>query len=43
MFTNYHILNIFDYFCAWNAQLRTETAKTDMDIQRYNRLKAELV
>jgi len=40
MFLNYCILNIFDYICAQNAQCWARIIKSDMEIQRYNRLKA---
>ena len=40
MFTDYHILNIFDYLCAQNAQCWARITKSDMEIQKYNRLKA---
>ena len=43
MFTNYHILDIFDYICAQNAQCWARITKSDMEIQRYNRLKIVLV
>ena len=42
MFTNYHILDIFDYICAQNAQCWARITKSDMEIQRYNRLKIVL-
>ena len=42
MFTNYCIHNIFDYICAQNAQCLARTTKSDMEIQRYNRLKAAI-
>ena len=42
MFTNYCILNIFDYICAQNAQCWARITKSDMEIQRYNRLKIVL-
>ena len=38
MFMNYCILNIFDYICAQNAQCWARITKSDMNIQRYNRL-----
>ena len=38
MFLNYCILNIFDYICAQNAQCWARIIKSDMEIQRYNRL-----
>ena len=40
MFTNYCIYNIFDYICAQNAQCWAKITKSNMEIQRYNRLKA---
>ena len=42
MFTNYCILNIFDYICAQNAQCWAGITKSNMEIQRYNRLKAAI-
>ena len=42
MFTNYCILNIFDYICAQNAQCWARIIESDMEIQRYNRLKIVL-
>ena len=42
MFTNHPILDIFDYICAQNAQCRARITKSDMEIQRYNRLKIVL-
>ena len=42
MFTNYHILDIFDYICAQNAQCWARITKSNMEIQRYNRLKIVL-
>ena len=39
MFTNHPILDIFDYICAQNAQCWARITKTDMEIQRYNKLK----
>ena len=42
MFMNYCILNIFDYICAQNAQCWAIITKSDMEIQRYNRLKAAI-
>lgn len=42
MFTNYHILDFFNYICAQNAQCWAKTTKSDMEIQRYNRLKIVL-
>ena len=40
MFRNYHNLDIFDYICTQNAQYWARMTKSDMVIQRYNRLKA---
>ena len=42
MFTNHPILDIFDYFCAQNAQCWARITKSNMEIQRYNRLKIVL-
>ena len=42
MFTNHPILDNFDYICAQNAQCWTRITKSDMEIQRYNRLKATI-
>lgn len=42
MFTNYHILDFFDYICAQNAQCWARITKSDMEIQSYNRLKAAI-
>ena len=42
MFTNYCIHNIFDYICAQNAQCWARITKSNMEIQRYNRLKIVL-
>ena len=42
MFTNYHNLDIFDYICAQNAQCWAGITKSNMEIQRYNRLKIVL-
>ena len=42
MFLNYCILNIFDYICAQNAQCWARITKSEMEIQRYNRLKIVL-
>ena len=42
MFTNYRILDIFDYICAQNAQCWARITKSNMEIQRYNRLKIVL-
>ena len=38
MFTNCYILDIFDYLCAQNAQCWARITKSDMKIQRYNKL-----
>ena len=40
---NYCILNIFDYICAQNVQCWARITKSNMEIQRYNRLKIVLV
>ena len=42
MFTNYRILDNFDYICAQNAQCWARITKSEMEIQRYNRLKAAI-
>ena len=42
MFTNHPILDMFDYICAQNAQCWARITKSDMEIQRYNRLKIVL-
>ena len=42
MFTNHPILDNFDYICAQNAQCWARIAKSDMEKQRYNRLKIVL-
>ena len=42
MFRNYHNLDIFDYICAQNAQCWARITKSNMEIQRYNRLKIVL-
>ena len=42
MFKNHHILDIFDYICTQNAQCWARITKSDMDTQRYNRLKIVL-
>ena len=42
MFTNHPILDIFDYICAQNAQCWARITKSEMEIQRYNRLKAAI-
>ena len=40
MSRNYHNLDIFDYLWTQNAQCWARITKSDMDTQRYNRLKA---
>ena len=35
MFTNYCILDIFDYICTQNAQCWAIITKSDMKVQRY--------
>ena len=42
MFTNHPILDNFYYICAQNAQCWARITKSDMEIQRYNRLKIVL-
>jgi len=42
MFINHPILNNFDYICEQNAQCWARITKSDMEIQRYNRLKIVL-
>ena len=42
MFTNHSILDNFDYICAQNAQCLARITKSNMEIQRYNRLKIVL-
>ena len=42
MFTNHPVLDIFDYICAQNAQCWARLTKSNMEIQRYNRLKIVL-
>ena len=42
MFTNYCILDILNYICAQNAQCWARITKSNMEIQRYNRLKIVL-
>ena len=42
MFTNHPILDNFDYICSQNAQCWARITKSDMEIQRYNRLKIVL-
>ena len=43
MFTNHPVLDNFDYICAQNTQCWARITKSDMEIQRYNRLKIVLV
>ena len=40
MFTIHHVLVFISYLCARNAQCLARITKNDMEIQRYNRLKA---
>ena len=42
MFTNHPILDFFDYICAQNAQCWARITKSNMEIQRYKRLKIVL-
>ena len=42
MFTNHPVLDIFDYICAQNAQCWARITKSNMEIQRYNRIKIVL-
>jgi len=42
MFTNHPILDFFNYICAQNAQCWARITKSNMEIQRYNRLKIVL-
>ena len=35
MFTNHHILDIFDYICTRNAHCWAMVTKSDMEIQHY--------
>ena len=42
MFTNCRILDYFYYICAQNAQCCARITKSNMEIQRYNRLKIVL-
>ena len=42
MFTNYHILDFFNYICAQNVQSCARITESDMEIQRHNRLKAAI-
>lgn len=42
MFTIHHVLGYFYYICAQNAQCWARITKSDMEIQRYNRLKAAI-
>ena len=38
MFTIHHVLGFISYLCARNAQCWARITKSDMEIQRYNRL-----
>ena len=42
MFTIHHVLGFISYLCARNAQCWARITKSDMGIQRYNRLKAAI-
>lgn len=42
MFTIHHVLVFISYLCARNAQCWARITKSDMGIQRYNRLKAAI-
>ena len=42
MFTNYHILDFFNYICAQNVQSCARITESDMEIKRHNRLKARI-
>ena len=42
MFTNCRILDIIDYICTQNVQSCARITESDMEIQRYNRLKIVL-
>ena len=42
MFTNCHILGYFNNICAQNATCWARITKSNMEIQRYNRLKIVL-
>ena len=42
MFTIHHVLVFISYLCARNAQCWARITKSDMEIQRYNRLKIVL-
>lgn len=42
MFIIHYILDYFDYICAQNAQCWARITKSNMEIQRYNRLKIVL-
>ena len=42
MFTIHHVLVFISYLCARNAQCWVRITKSDMGIQRYNRLKAAI-
>ena len=42
MFTIHHVLVFISYLCVRNAQCWARITKSDMGIQRYNRLKAAI-
>ena len=42
MFTIHHVLGFISYLCARNAQCWAGITKSNMEIQRYNRLKIVL-
>lgn len=42
MFTIHHVLVFISYLCTRNAQCWARITKSDMGIQRYNRLKAAI-
>ena len=42
MFTIHHVLVFISYLCARNVQCWAIITKSDMEIQRYNRLKAAI-
>ena len=42
MFTIHHVLGFISYLCARNVQYWAIITKSDMEIQRYNRLKIVL-
>ena len=42
MFTIHHVLVFISYLCARNAQCWARITKSNMEIQRYNRLKIVL-